>query len=164
MFLVFIVIFCAFFSSIFISSRNPGWGQTPGFLPHWLPCPHKVKAKFILRPTVSRPFHLSVKHPSGTRDQLFSLKFFRQLRVSFVAPSLTRGRVCNLLLLLVLASAVPLGSEFSGTQDHILLSQFLRLPQPVDNQLPTYIYWVIVHYHPIYQRMDTLKRVHAHYI
>jgi hypothetical protein len=41
-----------------------------------------------------------------------------------------RGRVCDLLLLLVLASAVLLGSESRGTQDHILLSQFLRLPQP----------------------------------
>jgi hypothetical protein len=38
--------------------------------------------------------------------------FFRQLRVCyFVAPSLTRGQVCNLLLLLGLASAVPLGFE-----------------------------------------------------
>jgi hypothetical protein len=31
----------------------------------------------------------------------------------FVASSLTRGQVCNLLLLLVLASAVPLGSALS---------------------------------------------------
>jgi hypothetical protein len=38
--------------------------------------------------------------------------FFRQLRVCyFVALSLTRGRVCNLLLLLVLASAVPRDSR-----------------------------------------------------
>jgi hypothetical protein len=68
-----------------------------------------------------------------TRSQfLFLLEiFFRQLRVCyFVVPSLTRGRVCNLLLLLVLASAVPLRSESRGTQSHILLSQFLRLPQP----------------------------------
>jgi hypothetical protein len=49
---------------------------------------------------------------------------FRQLQVCyFVAPSLMRGRVCNSLLLLVLAIA---GHR---TQDHILLSQFLRLPQ-----------------------------------
>jgi hypothetical protein len=38
-------------------------------------------------------------------------------------------RVCNLLLLL-LASAVPLGLKSRGTQGHILLSQFLRLFQP----------------------------------
>jgi hypothetical protein len=89
--------------------------------------------KVILRLTVSRPVRLGVRHPSGTRDQLFFLLeiFFKQLWVCyFVAPSLTRGRVCNLLLLLVPASTVPLESESRGTQDHILLSQFLRLPQP----------------------------------
>jgi hypothetical protein len=90
----------------------------------------KVKVKVILRPTVSRPVHPGVRHPSGTRDKFFFLleMFFRQLRVCyFLAPSLTRGRVCNLLLLLVLASAVPLWSESRGIQNHNLLSQFLRL-------------------------------------
>jgi hypothetical protein len=69
-----------------------------------------VKVEVKLRPTVSRPVRLGVRHPSGTRDKFFFLLeiFFRQLRVCyFVAPSLTRGRVCNLLLLLVLASTVP---------------------------------------------------------
>jgi hypothetical protein len=50
--------------------------------------------------------------PSGTSDQFFFLLeiIVRQLRVCyFVAPFLTRGRVRNLLLLLVLASAVTLG-------------------------------------------------------
>jgi hypothetical protein len=41
------------------------------------------------------------------------------------APSLTRGRVCVLYMLLTLASAVFLRSEFFGTRDHILLSQIL---------------------------------------
>jgi hypothetical protein len=71
--------------------------------------------------------------PSGTCNQFFLLLeiFFTQLRVCyFVAHSLTRGQVCNLLLLLVLASAVLLRSESRGTRDHILLSQFLTLPQP----------------------------------
>jgi hypothetical protein len=36
---------------------------------------------------------------------------------------LTRGRVGLLYMLLVLASAVFLGSESLGTRDHILLSQ-----------------------------------------
>jgi hypothetical protein len=92
----------------------------------------EVEVEVILRPTVSRSISLGVRHPSGTCYQFFFLLeiFFRQLRVCyFVAPSLTRGRVCNLLLLLVLASAVPLGSESRGNQDHTLLSQFLRLPQ-----------------------------------
>jgi hypothetical protein len=53
-----------------------------------------------LRPTVSRPICIGVRRPSGTCDQFFFLFeiSFRQLRVCyFVAPSLTRGRVCNLL-------------------------------------------------------------------
>jgi hypothetical protein len=51
----------------------------------------------------------------------FSLRFyFRQLTVCyFVAPSLTRGRVCNLLLLLVLASAVTLGSALSNERSGV---------------------------------------------
>jgi hypothetical protein len=39
------------------------------------------------------------------------------------APSLTRGRVCVLYMLLALASAVFLGPESLGTRDRILLSQ-----------------------------------------
>jgi hypothetical protein len=89
----------------------------------------EVEVEVKLRPTVSRLVHLSVRHASGTRDKfVFLLEiFFRQLRVCyFVAPSLTRGRFCNLLLLLVLSARV----RVHGIQDHILLSQFLRLPQP----------------------------------
>jgi hypothetical protein len=46
----------------------------------------------------------------------------------------------NLLLLLVLASVVPLRSESRRTQDLILLSKFLRLPQPGERgQVPVFI-------------------------
>jgi hypothetical protein len=44
------------------------------------------------------------------------------------APSLTWGRVCNLYMLLVLASAVFLGSKSLCTRDHILLSQIWDFP------------------------------------
>jgi hypothetical protein len=100
----------------------------------------KVRVK--LRPTVNRPVRLGVRHPSETSDQIVLLLeiFFRQLRVCyFVALSLTRGRIWNLLLLLVLASAVPLGSENHGTQDHLSLSPFLRLTEPGGPGLRIYI-------------------------
>jgi hypothetical protein len=85
---------------------------------------HQVRV--TLRPTVSRPVRLGVRHPSGTRDQFFFLLeiFFRQLLVCyFVAPSLTRGRVCNLLLLLVLDSTVPLRSELKFNYDRQSVGQ-----------------------------------------
>jgi hypothetical protein len=60
----------------------------------------RYEVEATLRPTVSRPVCLGVRRPSGIRDQFYFLLeiFFRQLRFcNFVAPSLTRGRVCNLL-------------------------------------------------------------------
>jgi hypothetical protein len=88
----------------------------------------KVKVKVTLPPTVSRPVHLGVRRPSGTRDQFFFLLgiLFRQLRVCYsVVPSLTRGRVCNLLLLLVLASAVPLGSAISDERSGLSFASII---------------------------------------
>jgi hypothetical protein len=83
-----------------------------------------VELSFILRPTVSRPVSLGIEHPSSAYDQILITVW--QLRdCRFGAPSLTRGRVCRLQLLLALASADFLGSEFLGTRDHILLSQIL---------------------------------------
>jgi hypothetical protein len=41
---------------------------------------------------------------------------------------MTRGRVCRLQFLLVLASAVIFGSESHGTRGHILLSQIRDFP------------------------------------
>jgi hypothetical protein len=73
------------------------------YLPHFFKSPINrchIEVEVNLRPTVSRPVCLGVRHASGTRDQCFFLLeiFFRQLRVYyFVAPSLTRGRACNLL-------------------------------------------------------------------
>jgi hypothetical protein len=93
-----------------------------------------VEVEVTLRPTISRPVSLGVRRPSGTRDQFYFLLeiFFRQVRFcNIVAPSVTRGRVCNLLvqLLLGLARAVTLGSKSRRAHGHILLSH-QRLSQP----------------------------------
>jgi hypothetical protein len=65
--------------------------------------------------------------PSGTHDQIFiTIEYY-----GFVfcrASSPTRGRVCLLYVLMVLASAVFLVSESLGTCDHILLSQIWDFP------------------------------------
>jgi hypothetical protein len=80
-----------------------------------------------LRLAVRWPICLRTKHSSGAYDQIFIT--VRQLLVCWCgALSLTREWVCRLQLLLVLASAVILESEYRWTRDHILLSQIRDFP------------------------------------
>jgi hypothetical protein len=86
-----------------------------------------LNLSLMLRPTVSRPVRLVIKHPSGDYYQIVIT--VRQLRVCWCgAFSLTKGRVCHVQLLLPLASAVILVSESRGTRDHIFLSQIRDFP------------------------------------
>jgi hypothetical protein len=78
------------------------------------------QVKVTLRLTVSQSVSLGVK--SQAYDQIL-ITVPQFLSCFCGAPSLTRGQVCHLYMLLALASAVFLGSESLGTRDHILLSQ-----------------------------------------
>jgi hypothetical protein len=60
----------------------------------------ELELEFVLRPTVSRPVSLGIGPPFGTLDQILSCSSFvwQWCRSAFNACSLTRKRVCNLLL------------------------------------------------------------------
>jgi hypothetical protein len=77
-----------------------------------------LSLSLMLRPMVSRPVCLGIKHQPGAYDQIFIT--VGQLRVCWCgALSLMRGRVCRLQLLLALASAVEIYPLFVDLPDWI---------------------------------------------
>jgi hypothetical protein len=82
------------------------------------------KSKWKLSYKVGQSVLVTIHH-QGPLPFFFLLEiFFRQLRVCyFVAPSLTRGRICNLLLLLGMVSTVPPAPSPAGPTS-IIFSSF----------------------------------------
>jgi hypothetical protein len=73
-----------------------------------------LSLSLMLRPTVSRPVYLGVKHPFGAYDQIFITCV--TVTVLFLWGALSDERSgLSLYMLLVLASAVFLGFESLGT-------------------------------------------------
>jgi hypothetical protein len=100
-----------------------------------------LELEFVLRPTVSRPVSLGIRPPFGTLDQILSCSaFVWQLRCSaFNASSLTRVRVCNLLLYCFWA--LPVQSHLSRSPTKLTaISYCLLWDSPnLEGQVPVFI-------------------------
>jgi hypothetical protein len=76
--------------------------------------------------------------PLENHDQHFCFQLNTCGHSSYATSSLTKGWVCRLQLLLVLASALILRSESRGTHDHILLSQIRDFPN-LEGLVPVFL-------------------------
>jgi hypothetical protein len=97
----------------------------------------KVKVKVMLRPTVCRPLCLGVKTHLRPKTKFLLLSDICGF-VHVGPPSLARGRVCRLQLLLDYDEAVIFCSKSRRTHEHILLSQ-IRDP-PTWRVMSPYLY------------------------
>jgi hypothetical protein len=81
-----------------------------------------------------------VDKPLETHDQhIFFFQLNTGFHIPYVRSSVTRGWVCHLQLLLVLASSVILRFESHGTHDHILISQ-IRYSPNLEGPVPILMY------------------------
>jgi hypothetical protein len=67
---------------------------------------HESKVKVILRLTISESVSLGIEHPPGAHDQIFFSLIWKLLSCSIWAPSLTRGRVCHLSVIVRISKAI----------------------------------------------------------
>jgi hypothetical protein len=106
----------------------------------------QVKVKVTLRLAVLPPISSSWRQaPGNSRHSNFTFHLNTCGYSPYVTSSQTRGWVCRLQLLLVLASTFILRSESRRTHDHILLSQIRDSPNLKD-QVPVFIsprHWVL---------------------
>jgi hypothetical protein len=136
-------------SSYVTSSLTRGWGCLLWIGFAFMKCMYCTIARCWPKSKLchdGKSVYLSEKHPPGAQAQIFIT--VREFQICWCgAPSLTRGRVCCLQLLLVLASVVMNVSESRGTHDHILLSQIETPPTwrarspylyPPENWWPNY--------------------------
>jgi hypothetical protein len=124
------IFYCLRFdTSLFVASYD-----TQGYSGNIRPHLHKGRTlelsnclSLMLRPTVSRPVCLGIKHLSVAYDQIY-ITFSHLLVCWYGALPLTRGLVCRVQLLVAFANAVILESESRGSRYHILLSHIRDFP------------------------------------
>jgi hypothetical protein len=120
-----------FTSSCLITALTIAIPLLPGSIPPWMAAIFQLnwlRVRVTLRLAVYRQSVRLGDKPLETHDQRLFFQLNPCGQSAYVTSSLTRRWFCCLQLLLVLASAVILGSESRGTHDHILRSQIRDSP------------------------------------